>query len=93
MVIAIAIEKIRIEINDSFLPTFLIRRVTGIEAHAVPTTSIATGRVDSFSDGARSFPTNPPTNTTVELTDIISACAMVRSQTFFGGDFKGVKIF
>lgn len=55
-----------------FLPNIDIRRITGMTLIAVPTTIVATGRVDRLFVGESSLPIIPATNTIKTLRDMNS---------------------
>ena len=73
------------EFKKTFLrPKIDINRIAGITVTAVPTTIVATGRVDKLFKGARVLPIMPATNTIKTLRDIKSARQAVNIQTFLG---------
>ena len=58
--------------------------MAGMILTAVPTTIVATGRVDKLFRGARVLPIMPAINTIKTLSDIKSARQTVNIQTFLG---------
>ena len=67
-----------------FRPKIDINRMAGMTVTAVPTTIVATGRVDKLFKGARVLPIMPATNTIKTLSDIKRARQAVSIQTFLG---------
>ena len=61
-----------------------ISRLTGRIVSAVPTTIIATGRVERFLKSVSELPIIPPTKTMNTATDINNAELIANNQTFFG---------
>ena len=61
-----------------------MRRLTGRIVSAVPTTIMATGRVERFFTEVSELPIIPPTKTMNTATDIKNAEHIANSQTFFG---------
>ncbi len=59
-------------LKNFFLPNIDIRRITGMTLIAVPTTIVATGRVDRLFVGESSLPIIPATNTIKTLRDMNS---------------------
>ena len=58
--------------------------MAGMILTAVPTTIVATGRVDKLLNGARVLPIMPATKTIKTLSDIKRARQAVNIQTFLG---------
>jgi|TARA_B100000768_G_C11024402_1_gene267454 hypothetical protein len=58
--------------------------MAGMILTAVPTTIVATGKVDKLFTGARVLPIMPAINTIKTLSDIKSARQTVNIQTFLG---------
>jgi hypothetical protein len=73
------------ELKKTFLrPKIDISRMAGIILTAVPTTIVATGKVDKLFKGARTLPIMPATNSIKTLRDIKRAKQAVNIQTFLG---------
>jgi len=58
--------------------------MAGMTLIAVPTTIVATGKVDKLFKGASALPIIPPTNSIKTLSDIKRARQAVNIQTFLG---------
>ena len=67
-----------------FRPNIDINLMTGITLIAVPTTIVATGKVDKLLIGERPLPIMPATKTIKTLRDMNRDWQAVKIHTFFG---------